>query len=192
VINLIDLLVSLEQDPVHHDNCIRRLQDKINPDQPILSCACCGERWAKQMEGMNFVQKELSNLNLLKVMQDIKTEYYNIDEENRQAWGIYPQNSRPEDMTELFHLHPQFVTGQTRTNVETGQDESVPLLEHVATICNNCNKALSSNKLPEFSLAKGLDYGDITRIPQYIEKFGTPNIADRMVIGLAIPYSKII
>jgi hypothetical protein len=143
------------------------------------------------MEGMKFFKKPVRSLDLLKVTQEKKTKYYNINEQLRQACSIYSQNSTLHT-TELYHLHPQFIKGQTTPNVHTGQDEPVPLLDHIATICDNCNKDLILNKLPEFSLAKGFDYGDITRIPQWARHFGTPTIAERMVIGLSIPYSKII
>ncbi len=79
-------------------------------DQKICACAACG---VAQSEGIDsagpYVEFSLLSLQLLLLSNTKRKEYYQLDRDMRQAWGVYPQVSNEDEFALLYHLHPQFV-----------------------------------------------------------------------------------
>ena len=94
-----------------------------------------------------------------------------------KLFGIYPQR---EDTDDYYHLHPEFVEevdvkdkekdredkidedSDNTSNATDSYNEQAPAYE--VMICDHCRSHIKSGKVPPYSLAKGVDFGDADRI----------------------------
>ena len=91
-----------------------------------------------------------------------------------KLFGIYPQR---EDSDDYYHLHPEFVeevdakdkkedkededSDSTSTATDSHNDQA---RAHEVMICDRCRSHIKSDRVPPYSLAKGVDFGDADRI----------------------------
>jgi hypothetical protein len=57
-----------------------------------------------------------------------------------------------KDLDEYYYVHPEVVTS-----------------ELTVMICRTCKRSIDENKIPDFSIANGFDYGDINRMPNELQ-----------------------
>ena len=172
----------------------------LDPDQPILACACCGEVYATEMErlrdgvAVTGYQVPLRDLDILKLTPDQRVNYFDTAFTYRPVRSVYPPRCQATDTTDnspdLYHLHKEFIS-ETTADVE----------DHIATLCYRCHESVRARKIPRFSLADSdgaggtFDYGDIRRLtpPGEAETLYPPlTIAESMAISLDRPYGVMI
>ena len=98
-----------------------------------------------------------------------------------KLFGIYPQRKGSND---YYHLHPEFVEEVDVKDKETDREEEEKeekedsdnmstatdsynnerAAAHEVMICDRCWSHIKSGKVPPYSLAKGVDFGDADRI----------------------------
>ena len=122
--------------------CVDEIRRRLDPEQRIVVCACCGERHALALEQLDDgvevsgYRRRLVDLGILKLNDAQRAQYFAIDHRIRMARGVYPISATEGD---LYFLHPQFVSRP--------DGESSPLLQHEAPLCLRCNKAIDSDKV---------------------------------------------
>ena len=91
-----------------------------------------------------------------------------------KLFGIYPQR---EDTDDYYHLHPEFVEEvNAKDKKEDKEDEdsdsastttdshNKQARSHEVMICDRCRSHIKSDRVPPYSLANGVDFGDADRI----------------------------
>lgn len=132
ILAMIGVLNSFEQKWVDHEKLIEKLNYQRDPNQDILSCACCGEQYATQTDGTprklehTFVEVPLHDLSMLLLTPDESTEYFNQNFDYRQMRSIYPP-AQTNPGTPLWHLHPEAVIND---NVTTASQPETAIPQH--------------------------------------------------------------
>lgn len=174
--DVLKLLRSFEQSSDRHSEVIDYIRNRLDPDQPMPACACCGEIYASAMdrpvsgEQVSGCERHVAELSILRLRPDEVNAYFAVEEQHRPCLSVY--RAVVENEVVYYHLHPQFVNG-----------------DGVATLCMRCCHDIETHhRKPEFSLANGFDYGDIERLPGRASIHRPLTIAEQMAISKARPY----
>lgn len=114
--------------------CVNGFQEKMKPDRPLATCACCGKRdFNTEVLPVPISSLSLLQLNFSQIL----------------AYKSLPLHSA-YSVTELidvygfpayYYLHREFVNAATNE----------------AKLCLKCRKKLSKNQLPKYCIATGYD-----------------------------------
>ena len=197
VLNMLDRIKSYEQPWEGHRDILQRIASVFDPDQEILGCACCGEVHAMQREhifggikpaGYSMVLRDLW---LLRLNTDQILYHRGKDVVLRRIRSIYPVLDVLQVDSELYFLHPEFVT-KADSDEESKIDSIRQVGDDEASLCLRCFNFLKDNQIPKYSIASGCDYGDIRRLPDHAIDYKDLTIAESMAISRSRPYCIIV
>ena len=106
----------------------------------------------------------VTDLKILRFTEQQNEDLMAIDETARKIKGFYVYQGV------IYHLHPEFI-------------ESNEELSPRVSICNACTYDIKKNKIPKFSLAAGVDFGNPGRVG-----LREPTIIEQYCIAFACPY----
>ena len=131
----------------------------------------------------------MGDLIILRLTDDEKRLYFQKDAYLRHVQSVYPYTSNQTNIEEtvLYHLHPEFVSLPIAID-QTAPASGVPLHDRVANLCTRCYDSVIQQKVPQFSIASGCDYGDIRRL-QNDSVYKPLSTGEAMAISRARPYS---
>ena len=133
---------------------------EVNIASSLYSCAACVVK-SFQMGNVEYQRFSLSELGILLYNENKKIALFKIDEPYRRIVSYYDHKDK------ICHLHPEFIEFE----FENEDDLST-------MICNECTKVIKKNEIPKFSIAAGIDYGNIGRISLI-----QPNIIESICIA---------
>jgi hypothetical protein len=197
MVAILDLISSLQPKWEDHAVAIEAIRTKLDPNQPMPGCACCGEVFATEMErcrdgsDITGYSVPLCDLELLQLSAEERSAYNASDSTFRLCRSVYPVSEiNHPDTYPLYHLHPEFVSPPLCGNGKLRAVPTVPpgsVQADCANLCKNCyNNVKHLNKIPKFSLKAGCDYGDIRRLPGEYRALST---GESMAVSRARPYS---
>ncbi len=107
------------------------------------------ERSLDELGVLKYTENQTVNRNIemgVKVLVPIsENEWKEIDVSKIRSTYLQQNETNGERM--YYHLHPEFIDNE----------ESI-------CICSNCCSAIAKDKIPELSIANGVDFGDYNRI----------------------------
>jgi hypothetical protein len=154
-------------------------------DVKLLSCGACGlrEMEPEMKEGnmKNYKNVALSNLSLLLYDDDANEKLQSLkskggvlitQEEGGAKVVINPYEvislyTSKVDPSNTYHLHPELVRQDKNGN-------------EITMLCSSCyKKIIKQEKIPQLSIANGVDFGYFKRIPELTE----PNLHEQLVLS---------
>ena len=162
-------------------------------DHFLLGCASCGVRYFSNKNNIKFIERDLNELELLELDDSDTLAYINekklpplklpVDEKGtlseffvHKLRGVYKmKSSNKRHVDKYFHLHPEFVEYDNASNSTK------------AMLCEICNSSIKKYKVPEHSLASGIDFGNPYRINLTI-----PNVMERAILARVRNYCTVL
>jgi hypothetical protein len=157
------IIQELEQEectPQRIDSLISIFEQRLSILQDIKACGCCGKRQLISEEKMQFTAVNIQDerLNILQ-LTDESIQNYELAGEYRQAMSVWP-GTNTGSVTSVrgaqYWLHPELV--DTVVNNDEEQEHYYTLL------CHECLSDLNAKKIPENSIAAGIDFGNPDRL----------------------------
>ena len=130
------------------DDCVDRLeayQDRVMLTKQLLSCGACGIRSYTS----KFHECSLRD----QFIQLLKLNTAQIEEHERLGEFKAVSSVYVDRDGDHFFLHPEVVRPE-----KDGHEPTV-------TVCEECLESMKRKMIPELSVANGLDFGDLSRLP---------------------------
>jgi hypothetical protein len=126
--------------------CWENFYSEMDPAKELHICAVCCERRYDMEMCKNGGVMTLTQLQLLRVNEEQSHAYFSLTEEYRKAYTYYNHDGV------LYHLL-SFLRQPTDWTGSCSDDYMFP-------VCKKCHGKICEDKLPEYSLADGHDYGN--------------------------------
>ena len=152
---------------------VNKFKATFNQRALLPACASCGLR--TQQECMSF---KVDDLGVLKLSTAQINEYLTSSSTYQRAASVFRRWDVNSGVYEHYHLHPELITTSVNPPEPPWSEEETVML------CPSCATVVRPNaKLPELSLANGIDFGNTSRL-------ALPALTpvERTLIGLARVY----
>ena len=162
---MIDRCVKITDDEISER--IAAYNRKMNPALVIEACAACGI----QVLGETLEKVPLNECELFKLSSHEMANYLNLP--YRRAYSRTEIQNESGEIQAVYYLHSQHLH----------QDENE---FYFASLCAKCLHQIKLHKIPEFSIASGMDFGNPLRL-------GLPSLSaeEKKLISLNTRYSHI-